>query len=103
MESNNPTTLRMVISGTSGTGKSYLTHCLRLLLQDKIHVVAPTGVAAFNIDGNTLHSLLSLLTKGEFKDLQGENLKRLQQLLESMQYMIIDEISMVGRKLFWNK
>ena len=102
MESNNPTTLRMVISGTSGTGKSYLTHCLRLLLQDKIHVVTPTGVVAFNIDGNTLHSLLSLPTTGEFKDLEGENLKRLQQLLESMQYMIIDEVSMVGRKLFWN-
>ena len=58
------------------------------------------GVAAFNVDGNTLHSLLSLTTKGEFKDLEGEHLKRLQQSLESMQYMIIDEVSMVGRKLF---
>ena len=57
-------------------------------------------MAAFNVDGNTLHSLLSLPTKGEFKDLEGEHLKRLQQSLESMQYMIIDEVSMVGRKLF---
>ena len=65
-----------------------------------MRVVAPTGVAAFNIDGNTLHSLLSLPTKGEFNDLQGEHLKRLQQSLESVQYIIIDEMSMVGRKLF---
>lgn len=100
VESNEHVPLRMVVSGTAGTGKSYLIHCLRLLLKDKVRVVAPTGVAAFNIDGNTLHSLLSLPIKGEFKDLQGDHLKRLQQSLESMQYIIIDEMSMVGRKLF---
>ena len=99
-ESNDPTPLRMIISGTAGTGKSYLIHCLRLLLRNKVHVVAPTGVAAFNVQGNTLHSFLCLPTRGEFKDLQGEPLNRLQQSLAGMQYMIIDEISMVGRKMF---
>lgn len=64
MESNDSIPLRMIVSGTAGTGKSYLIHCLRLLLQDKVCVVAPTGVAAFNIDGTTLHSLLSLPTQG---------------------------------------
>jgi len=43
---------------------------------------------------------VSLPTKGEFKDLEGENLNRLQQTLSNMQYLIIDEFSMVGRKLF---
>ena len=71
MEMNDPTPLHMVVSGTAGTGKSYLIHCFILFLQDKVRVVALTGVAAFNIDDNTLHSLLSLPTKGEFKDLQG--------------------------------
>jgi len=47
--------LRMIISGT---GKSYLIQCLRLLLQDQVCVAAPTGVAAFNVEGQTLHSLL---------------------------------------------
>ena len=100
MESDDSTPLHMIISGTAGTGKSYLIHCLRLLLHDKVRVVVPTGVAAFNVDGNTLHSLLYLPTKGDFKDLEGENLNRLQQSLAVMKYIIIDEMSMVGRKLF---
>ena len=76
---NSPPPLRMIVSGTAGTGKSYLIHCLRLLLQHQLLVAAPTGVAACNIDGQTLHSLLSLPTRGEFKDLQGERLTKLQQ------------------------
>lgn len=92
--------LRIVVSGTAGTGKSYLIHCLRLLLKDKVRVAAPTGVAAFHIDGLTLHSLLHLPTKGEFKDLQGEPLHQIQQSLGNVEYLIIDEMSMVGRKIF---
>ena len=68
-ESSNPSQspLRMVVSGTAGTGKSYLIQCLKLLLKDRLCVAAPTGVAAFNVDGYTLHSLLSLPVKGDFK------------------------------------
>ena len=38
-------------------------------------------MAAFNIEGHTLHSLLSLPTKGEYKDLEGERLHHMQQSL----------------------
>ena len=93
------TALRMITSGTAGTGKSYLIHCLRLLLQHRVHMAAPTGVAAFNIGGKTLHGLLKLATKGDFKDLEGERLHNMQQFLANMSYLIIDEISMVGRKM----
>lgn len=61
-ESNNPTPLYMIISGTAGTGKTYLIHCLRLFLNGKLNVAAPTGVAAFLIDGTTLHTHLALPT-----------------------------------------
>ncbi len=98
--SQDPLPLMLIVSGTAGTGKSYLIHCLRLLLGDKVRVAAPTGVAAFNIDGHTLHSLLSLPTKGDFKDLEGERLHRMQEGLATVRYLIIDEMSMVGRKVF---
>ena len=96
LESEESSPLRLIVSGTAGTGKSYLIHCLRLLLKDKVRVAAPTGVAAFNVDGHTLHSLLGLPTKGEFKDLEGEHLHQMQQSLANMQYLIIDEMSMHG-------
>ena len=92
--------LRMVVSGTAGTGKSYLIQCLKLLLKDHLCVAAPTGVAAFNVDGYTLHSLLSLPIKGDFKDLEGKRLQTIQQTLAGVNYIIIDEMSMVGRKMF---
>ena len=94
--------LRMIVSGTAGTGKSYIINCLRLLLKEEVFVAAPTGVhvAAFNVEGHTLHSLFCLPTKSEYKDLEGEQLLRLQKSLEKMSYLIIDEMSMVGRKVF---
>ena len=36
MESNDSSPLRMIVSGTAGTGKSYIIHCLRLSLYDKV-------------------------------------------------------------------
>lgn len=78
-------------------GKSYLINCLKLLLGDRLDVTAPTGAAAFNVHGFTLHSLLSLPVKGEFKDLEGQSL---QQLLKDVKYLIVDEMSMMGRKMF---
>ena len=70
MEAEAPPPLRMIVSGTAGTGKTYLIHCIQLLLGDRVCVAAPTGVAAFNIDGHTLQFLLSLPTKGVYKDLE---------------------------------
>jgi len=64
LTSNSPTPLRLIVTGTAGTGKSYLIQCLRLLLGDALKVAAPTGVASFIIDGMTLHSLFHLPTRG---------------------------------------
>ena len=94
------TPLHLIITGTAGTGKSYLIQCLRLLLGDTLKVAAPTGVASFIIDGSTLHSLLHLPTRGEFKELEGNRLLDLQQVMSTIKYIIIDEMSMVGRKVF---
>src|SRR3954453_2825554 len=58
-------------------------------------VLAPTGVAAFNINGTTIHSKLSIPIKNKDLDLKDEQLKQLQNRLEDVQYVIIDEKSMV--------
>ena len=91
--------LRMIVSGTAGTGKSFLINCLKGLLQQKLCVAAPTGVTAFNVQGVTLHSLLQLPTHGNFQLLQGVQLQRLQSSLSDVEYLIIDEMSMVGQRM----
>ena len=97
LHASNPPPLRMIVSGTAGTGKSCMIYCLRLLLGDRVCVAAPTGVAAFNIESHTLHSLPSLPTNGEYKDMEGERLHHMQHSFAGMQY---DEMSMLGRKIF---
>ena len=100
LHSDNSHPVRMIVSGTAGTGKSYLINCLKILLKDKLRVCAPTGVASYNIQGYTLHNLFSLPTKGEFKQLEGQRLHDIQHSLAEVKYLIIDEMSMIGRKLF---
>ena len=91
----------MVIPGTAGTGKSFLIACLKQLLSSKVRVSAPTGVAAFNAQGCTLHSLLQLPTKGDFKDLQGESLNKLQQSLNGVTLSLMKCPWLVGSS--WDK
>ena len=92
--------LHIIVNGTAGTGKSYLINCLKLLLGTSLKVAAPTGVAAFIIEGRTLHSLLHLPVRGDFKDMEGINLQNIQEELSNIKYLIIDEMSMVSRKTF---
>ena len=99
-ESNDSTALNMIVSGTAGTEKSYIVNCLKFLLQSKLRVSAPTGVTAFNIEGYTLHSLFNLPIKGDFKELQGQQLYLLQQSFAEVKYLIFDEMSMIGKKMF---
>ena len=62
----------MIVCGSAGTGKSYLINCIKEMLGSECILAAPTGVAAFNIGGQTLHSLLRiLLQKTSFSDVQG--------------------------------
>ena len=91
---------KMIVSGTAGTGKSYLIWCLQELLGDQLCMMAPTGAAAYNVHGHTLHSLLSIPVRGDLRDLEGQRLHTLQETLASVRYIILDEMSMVGRKLF---
>ncbi|MBC7319377.1 AAA family ATPase, partial [bacterium] len=50
------TNKNVFITGKAGTGKSTLLNYFRSITKKKIVVLAPTGVAALNINGETIHS-----------------------------------------------
>ena len=96
---NNP--LLLIITGLAGSGKSYLIDAIKNLLQEKCTVCAFFGVAAFNVKGKTLHSLLQLPINGrKSSDLKGLALNRLQDEMDGIRYLIIDEYSVIGQKMF---
>jgi ATP-dependent DNA helicase PIF1 len=93
-----------------GTGKSYLidmiSRHLTAIAEDRGHEdpvirAVPTGVAAFNINGVTLHSLLKLPVKGYFEPLTGDHLAQLQVKFHDCHFLIIDEKSMIGLKMLY--
>jgi len=65
-----------------------------------VKVIALIGVTSFNINGLTIHSTLSILIINQKSlDLDGKRLKQLQERLKDVIYLIIDEKSMVGRRM----
>ena len=90
--------LCLIIIGVAGTGKSYLINTIRSLLGNRCAVTATTGKASYNIRGVTIHSLLKLpVGPQRQKDLTGESLCRLQDSLAEIDYILIDEYSMLGQ------
>ena len=105
---------RVFLSGPGGVGKS---HVIRLIHSDTIKflkqsgafepddvivlLTAPTGVAAFNISGMTLHSALLLGTSKYtgFQPLSHDKLNSLRAKLSNLALIIIDEVSMVGSNM----
>ena len=101
------------VTGGAGTGKSHLVKCIyyegtrilgRMLHNpDDIPIlkIAPTGVAAFNINGSTIHSALSIPLQIQlpYQPLSEEKISTLRNKLAHIQVIIIDEISMVHQKL----
>lgn len=86
------------VTGKAGTGKSTLLEYFRDNTKKKIAVVAPTGVAALNIKGQTLHSFF-----GFRPDTTREKLRKVpklqRQVFEQLEILVIDEISMVRADL----
>lgn len=85
------------VTGKAGTGKSLLLQYFRAFTKKKIVVVAPTGVAALNVGGQTIHSLfklpLTVITKDKYEDLRLDS--KTAYLLKNLDTVVIDEISMV--------
>ena len=97
------TSENIFLTGNAGTGKTTFLKYLKENCSKNIIVAAPTGVAAINAGGVTLHSLFQLPfdpflpTAANKRELLGKlkyNTRR-QDLLRKMELLVIDEISMV--------
>ena len=97
------TSENIFLTGKAGTGKTTFLKYLKENCSKNIIVAAPTGVAAINAGGVTLHSLFQLPfnpflpTAASKSELLGKlkfNRQR-QDLLRKMELLVIDEISMV--------
>ena len=92
------TNKHIFITGRAGTGKSTLLNYARLITKKKIVVLAPTGVAAVNINGQTIHSFFGFkpdVTISKLKKVSGDR----QKIYKKIDAIIIDEVSMVRADL----
>ncbi len=90
----------LFITGRAGTGKSTLLKLQLRTTKKKTVVLAPTGVAALNVKGQTIHSFFGFppkpLAKSEIKK------RRFRKIYEKIDVIVIDEISMVRADMLDN-
>ena len=100
--------LRLFVSGVGGTGKSFLIEAVKALVNSLwtsegllCAVVAPTGLAAFNVGGITIHRLFQLPVEHATKattywPLPKTSQKVMRATLSDVKLFIVDEVSMVS-------
>lgn len=101
----NQTDKNLFITGKAGTGKSYLLREFAKRTNKKILLLAPTGIAAINVQGATLHSTFGYdnLSTLSLEKINKETIKLKSEkilLLRAVDIFIIDEISMVRSDIF---
>ncbi|XP_059076868.1 uncharacterized protein LOC131031330 [Cryptomeria japonica] len=91
-----------------GTGKSYLIGAISQALENAampsrspLLLLAPTGVAVFNIGASTVHSKLRIPIR-DFTQLQGTRLAIFQEEMAHIKYILIDEMSFIGQNMLEN-
>lgn len=87
------------LTGKAGTGKSFIVKEAMNILKkrgDKFIAVAPTGVAAQNLQGATIHSTFALTINGMLTFDKCSFLKsKRRKVLKNCKYIFIDEVSML--------
>jgi len=106
--SENEEPIRLIVSGQGGTGKSRVIDVIRRLISAqapaddilRVIVAAPTGLAAFNVRGSTIHRILCLPIKhgkpADYRQLSQDQLKTIRATLKGLRLLILDELSMVS-------
>jgi len=94
------------LTGSAGTGKTHILNEFVLYLKSRKvipTIVAPTGIAASHLNGQTIHSYFSLGIRDSIDEYFISNLiekKYLQTRFKKLKVLIIDEISMVSPNIF---
>ncbi|MFH1093715.1 MAG: AAA family ATPase [Candidatus Omnitrophota bacterium] len=83
----------LFVTGKAGTGKSTLLQYFRKHTEKNIVVLAPTGVAAVKIRGQTIHSFFKFPPKA----IQKKHVRRLRNksVINNLDAIVIDEVSML--------
>ena len=111
-EDGKDATLYLNISGKAGCGKSAVLKCISKYIRSKakpnfMKIGAPTGTAAFLVNGKTLHFLFQLpvnkstASKNKISELKGDQLRSLQKRFENVELLVIDEKSMIGQYMLY--
>ena len=107
------TPFHLFLSGSRGCDKSHLIQIIfhrvsKVFLyrsgdptKPRVLLLAPTGVAAININSNTIHPRLHLPFLGKLFPFNDANNAKLRNKYSDVELVIIDEISMVSTKLFY--
>jgi ATP-dependent DNA helicase PIF1 len=84
----------VLVMGQAGTGKTTFIRWLHTQLKGNVVVVAPTGLAALTARGQTIHSFFGFPPR----PIESQDIKRRRNpaIFEEMNYLVIDEISMVS-------
>ena len=97
------TGMNLFLTGKAGTGKTTFLKSLKHTLSKRMIVVAPTGIAAINADGVTIHSFFQLPfspyipgIKTQRKDFKNQFRKEKINIIRSLDLLVIDEISMLA-------
>ena len=101
------TNRNIFLTGKAGTGKTTFLHKLKMESSKRMVIVAPTGVAAINAKGVTIHSFFQvpfgpILPDTELNSSAGFNRKFSKikiNIIKSLDLLVIDEISMVRADL----
>lgn len=89
----------LFVTGRAGTGKSTLLKALRDAYEDRMVILAPTGLAAINIGGQTIHSFFGFPPRL----IQENDIKRSRngRVMRKLDFIVIDEASMVRSDMMW--
>ena len=97
--------LRATVMGCGGTGKSFIINTIIAIVKnmtqsnDTVQVAAPTGSAAYNVQGSTLHHLLGInVAKPELPPSE-RTAASLKSQLERLLVLVIDERSQISSKV----